>query len=119
MSHVPNHVVSTHVLDTARGKPAEGVPVRLERKEASGDWAALASAQTDQDGRCGQLLPGDQRLSAGLYRLTFDTGSYFSAQNVSGLYPLVEITFQVREGETRFHIPLLLSPNGYTTYRGS
>jgi 5-hydroxyisourate hydrolase len=111
--------ISTHVLDTARGKPAEDLPVRLERREASGSWLALASARTDQDGRCGQLLSKETVLRAGLYRLTFDTAAYFAAGKIDGLYPMVEITFQVRDGESHFHIPLLLSPNGYTTYRGS
>ena len=111
--------ISTHVLDTALGRPAAGVPVRLERREKSGDWWLLASAQTDQDGRCHQLLPDESALSAGLYRLAFDTGSYFAAAKITALYPLVDVTFQVRDGETHFHIPLLLSPNGYTTYRGS
>lgn len=110
--------ISTHVLDTARGKPATGVPVKLERQQA-GDWKEMSSSRTDQDGRCAQLLAGDGVLSAGIYRLTFDTESYFGAQKIRGLYPLVEITFQVREGESHFHIPLLLSANGYTTYRGS
>jgi 5-hydroxyisourate hydrolase len=111
--------ISTHVLDTARGKPANDVPVRLERKEESGKWLVVASAHTDQDGRCGQLVSDHKVVRAGLYRLTFDTGIYFAAQKIDGLYPVVEITFQVRAGESRFHIPLLLSPNGYTTYRGS
>jgi 5-hydroxyisourate hydrolase len=111
--------ISTHVLDTALGKPAKDVPVRLERLETPGNWLVLTSAHTDQDGRCAQLLPDDKVLSAGLYRLSFDTASYFSAQQTNALYPLVEVTFQVREGESHFHIPLLLSPNGYTTYRGS
>ena len=111
--------ISTHVLDTARGRPAKDVPVRLERKEASGNWSVLGSGRTDQDGRCGQLLLDDAALPAGHYRLAFDTASYFAAEKIDGLYPLVEVTFQVRDGESRFHIPLLLSPNGYTTYRGS
>jgi 5-hydroxyisourate hydrolase len=110
--------ISTHVLDLIRGKPAKDVPVRLEKQESSG-WRALASQRTDNDGRCGQLLPEDADLSPGLYRLAFDTASYFAAQDVDALYPVVEVTFQVRDGETQFHIPLLLSPNGYTTYRGS
>jgi 5-hydroxyisourate hydrolase len=111
--------ISTHVLDTALGKPAIGVPVRLERREKSGNWMLLASARTDQDGRCSQLLPDDNALSAGLFRLAFDTEIYFAATRIAALYPLVEVTFQVRDGETHFHIPLLLSPNGYTTYRGT
>jgi 5-hydroxyisourate hydrolase len=110
--------ISTHVLDVSRGKPASDVPVRLERREAPGNWRPLHSARTDQDGRCGQLLSEDD-LSPGLYRLVFDTAIYFGAQNIDGLYPVVEVTFQVRDGESQFHIPLLLSANGYTTYRGS
>ncbi len=111
--------ISTHILDIARGRPAEDVVVRLERQDARGNWQALASERTDHDGRCAQLLPENEALSPGLYRLHFDTENYFAKHEVEGLYPFVEISFQVREGEQRFHIPLLLSPHGYTTYRGS
>jgi 5-hydroxyisourate hydrolase len=111
--------ISTHVLDTSRGKPAAGVPVRLERQERAGNWVPLGSAKTDSDGRCSQLLPESQALSEGLYRLVFETSSYYAGQRVAGLYPVVEITIEVRKGESHFHVPLLLSPNGYTTYRGS
>ena len=110
--------ISTHILDLARGKPAAAVPVRLERQDASGGWRTLTSAQTDHEGRCGQLLPEDESRS-GTYRLVFNTAKYFGDLNVDALYPVVEVTFQVREGESHFHIPLLLSANGYTTYRGS
>ncbi|MDR3722195.1 MAG: hydroxyisourate hydrolase [Candidatus Acidoferrales bacterium] len=111
--------ISTHVLDTARGLPASDVPVRLERQESSGDWRLLASGRTDRDGRCAELLPAGESLPAGNYRMTFDAASYFAARKVEGLYPVVQITFAVRAGEAHFHIPLLLSPYGYTTYRGS
>jgi len=111
--------ISTHVLDTALGRPAGGVGVRLARREASGEWTELGSAKTDADGRCAQLLSVGTSLRAGNYRLTFDTADYFARISVAGLYPLVEITFEVRGGEEHFHVPLLLSPNGYTTYRGS
>lgn len=111
--------ISTHVLDTALGKPAAGVPVLLERSDSSRKWVKVNSVQTDPDGRCSGLLPDKQELSEGVYRLTFDTAAYFAASRQHGLYPVVEITFLVRGGETHFHIPLLLSPNGYTTYRGS
>ena len=110
--------VSTHVLDMSRGTPAPDVPVRLDRQEASGNWRVLNSVRTDHDGRCGQLLAAEE-LSPGMYRLVFDTASYFHATNVDGLYPVVEITFHVRDGESHIHIPLLLTANGYTTYRGS
>jgi 5-hydroxyisourate hydrolase len=111
--------ISTHVLDVVHGKPAKNVPVRLEKQNAPGDWRLLTSGRTDHDGRCAQLLPEGEELSAGVYRLSFDTGSYHAAQNIAALYPVVEVTFQVRDGESNFHIPLLLSPNSYTTYRGS
>jgi len=111
--------ISTHVLDTSRGKPAPAVLLRLDIREPGGTWRQLSAAETDADGRCFQLLPEDGALAEGFYRLTFDTAGYFGSQGVRGLYPFVEITFQVRSGESHFHIPLLLSPNGYTTYRGS
>jgi 5-hydroxyisourate hydrolase len=111
--------ISTHILDLMHGKPATGVPVRLEKQNSGGDWRLLNSACTDDDGRCPQLLPEGEDLSAGAYRLIFDTGSYFARQKVDALYPVVEVTFQARDGESHFHIPLLLSPNGYSTYRGS
>ena len=111
--------ISTHVLDIARGLPAKDVPVRLEREDTPGHWRLLASLRTDQDGRCVQLLPEGEPLSAGTYRLCFDTAAYFGAAEIEGLYPLVEIAFLVRDKEHTFHIPLLLSPNGYSTYRGS
>jgi 5-hydroxyisourate hydrolase len=107
------------VLDTAKGTPASDVPVRLERQEDSGQWKMIGLARTGSDGRCGQLPPEGQQLAPGTYRLTFDTASYFAAQAVRGFYPIVQVTFSVREGETHFHLPLLLSPHGYTTYRGS
>jgi 5-hydroxyisourate hydrolase len=111
--------ISTHVLDTARGVPAKDLPVRLESQETPGPWRLVATARTDDDGRCHQLLPDGETLAPGIYRLSFDTASYYTAQKVQGLYPVVQITFAIREGETHFHIPLLLSPYGYTTYRGS
>ena|SRR5258706_13456995 len=111
--------ISTHVLDIARGVPARDVPVKLERQEASGNWQLLTTARTDLDGRLSEMLPESATLLEGLYRLTFDTANYFTAQKIEGLYPTVQITFAVRDGETHFHIPLLLAQNGYTTYRGS
>jgi 5-hydroxyisourate hydrolase len=111
--------ISTHVLDVAQGKPAQHVPVRLERRDSTGAWQIVSVSQTDQDGRCPQLLPQNETLCAGAYRLSFDTSTYHLARKIQGLYPAVEITFQVQDGESHLHIPLLLSPHGYTTYRGS
>jgi 5-hydroxyisourate hydrolase len=105
--------ISTHVLDTALGLPAAGVVVHLEFGGHS-----LAVHTTDQDGRCANLLPAAE-MAPGEYRLRFETGKYHTGQSVKGLYPFVEITVTVRTGDTHLHVPLLLSPNGYTTYRGS
>ena len=77
--------VSTHVLDTARGKPAQGVPVKLERQEAPGKWLAVGSSRTDQDGRCGQLLADPANLEAGVYRLSFETAKYFAGVKVEAI----------------------------------
>jgi 5-hydroxyisourate hydrolase len=111
--------ISTHVLDTARGKPAGDVPLLLERSEASDRWRVIGEGRTDQNGRCAQLLNAGEKLTAGSYRISFDTKSYFTSQKIDGLYPLVQVQFTVRAGEEHYHIPLLLSPNGYSTYRGS
>jgi len=111
--------ISTHILDMVTGKPARDVPVRLEKQNATGDWQLLTSERTDQDGRCAQLLPEGEVLAAGVHRLVFATGSYYALQKIDTLYPVVKVTFQVRDGESSFHIPLLLTPNGYTIYRGS
>jgi 5-hydroxyisourate hydrolase len=111
--------ISTHVLDTALGLPAAGMMVVLEYAGPSGHWQTLATINTDGDGRCANLLAQDSVLQPGQYRLRFETGSYHTAQSVKGLYPTVEITVTVRPGDTHLHVPLLLSPNGYTTYRGS
>lgn len=111
--------ISTHILDTTHGRPAPAVPVSLDFRELTGAWRQVSRGQTDTNGRCSQLLPDGESLVEGIYRLTFDTAAYFESQGIRGLYPFVEITFQVRRGESHFHIPLLLNPNGYTTYRGS
>lgn len=110
--------ISTHVLDIARGIPASDVPVRVERQDSSGLWKVAGSGRTDKDGRCAQLLT-DDGLSPGTYRLSFDTETYYAAQNARGMCPVVQVTVSVRQGERHLHIPLLLSPYGYTTYRGS
>ena len=113
--------LSTHVLDTALGRPAAGMAVHLEYAGPSGEWEKLSTCETDSDGRCANLLSqnGDPVLRPGQYRLRFETGTYHAAQMVKGLYLTVEIIVTVRPGDTHLHVPLLLSPNGYTTYRGS
>ena len=109
--------ISTHILDVAQGLPAAGVQVTLERHPAN-EWIACGSGVTDADGRCRGLLAADG-VKAGVHRLTFETGAYFDRANQRTLYPQVSITFRVERNGDSYHIPLLLSPFGYTTYRGS
>lgn len=109
--------ISTHVLDITRGRPAANVPVTLERKEG-GAFARVGGGSTDADGRIKDLVPEGQ-LEAGTYRVTFDTGAYFAAAGVEGFYPEASIVFVVRDAAAHYHVPLLLSPYGYSTYRGS
>ena len=107
--------ITTHVLDTARGRPAAGVPVTLAVR--SGDrWSELARAATDADGRA--TLLADRADASGTYRLRFEIGEYFAAQRVDAFYPHVEVVFTIRD-DHHHHVPLLVSPFGYTTYRGS
>lgn len=110
--------LSTHVLDTSSGTPASGVPVVLEARSASGAWTEIGRGTTDTDGRVKDLSAGSA-LSAGTYRLTFDTAVYFSLRHVAGFYPQVAVTFEIKHAQEHYHVPLLLSPFGYTTYRGS
>jgi len=110
--------LSTHILDTARGKPAAGVPVVLERRDAAGSFIELGRGTTDLDGRLKTLL-GERPLQGGVHRITFDTGAYFAREGKRGFYPQVTVLFEVEDPSQHHHIPLLLSPYGYSTYRGS
>ena len=109
--------LSTHILDTALGKPAAGVALMLSRETKDG-WSEIGRGSTDADGRCRTLL-GERALEQATYKLRFETAQYFAAQKITGLYPYVEIVFAVKETSQHYHIPLLLAANGYTTYRGS
>lgn len=111
--------ITTHVLDTARGRPAAGVPVHLERVSGDREPSVLARGTTDADGRLRDLLPADEAVRPGTYRLVFDTGAYFADRGQDAFYPEVSIVFAVREAGEHYHVPLLLSPYGYSTYRGS
>jgi 5-hydroxyisourate hydrolase len=107
--------ISTHVLDTALGKPAAGISVTLEA-HANDTWTAIAQSTTDPDGRCRNLITN---AVPGLYRLRFDTAAYFAQQQRTSIYSEIVIAFQCATGEAHYHLPLLLSDNSYTTYRGS
>jgi 5-hydroxyisourate hydrolase len=108
--------LSTHVLDAAAGLPAAGVRVALDRRDGDG-WRRLGEAVTDDDGRARDLAPGG--LGAGVHRLVFATGAYFAATNQAGFYPEVPVVFEVTDPERHYHVPLLLSPFAFSTYRGS
>lgn len=108
-------MITTHVLDTSCGRPAAGVPVTLDRAVGD-DWAHVGEGVTDGDGRLRDLSEGE--LPDGRYRLRFDTGSYFVTNGEAGFYPEVSVVFTVAGGG-HHHVPLLLSPFGYSTYRGS
>jgi 5-hydroxyisourate hydrolase len=108
--------VTTHVLDSVIGRPAAGVPVILEHDEV-GNWVMIGSATTDEDGRVNSL--GPVALTPGRYRVSFDTATYFAEQEVKAFYPEVQITFDLGDAAAHYHVPLLLSPFAYSTYRGS
>jgi 5-hydroxyisourate hydrolase len=110
--------ISTHILDTALGRPAVDVAVALTFWKDS-DWVLVNGANTDQDGRIKHLLPLGDPLYPGLYRVRFYTAAYFEALGVPGLYPYIDVVLQVKLNEPHLHIPLLLTANSYTTYRGS
>ena len=110
--------ITTHVLDTSLGRPAAAVHVTLEYQAAAGEWRLVGSGETDTDGRLKTLVPGGA-AAAGIHRLIFDTKQYFDRRGIAAFYPSVTVTFEVQAGGGHYHVPLLLSPFGYSTYRGS
>jgi 5-hydroxyisourate hydrolase len=109
--------LSTHILDTAIGRPAAHVGLALAQLQGD-QWYEIGRGETDGNGRCATLL-GETPLQAATYKIRFATAEYFAAQHLVGLYPYIEIIFTVTEASQHYHIPLLLTANGYTTYRGS
>lgn len=109
--------LTTHVLDTSVGKPGKDISVRLQIP-VNGTWQTIAQGLTNSDGRVGDLLPAQKKLAPGNYKILFDTGNYFAGQKIKGFYPEVEIQFIVFD-DSHYHVPLLINPFGYSTYRGS
>ena len=107
--------ISTHVLDTMRGTPAAGLAVALHRREPDGDWKEVAHSETDSEGRVRALT--DTELEAAEYRLELDTRPYFERSGLTAFYPTITVVFNFEGGH--LHVPVLLSPFGYTTYRGT
>ncbi|ASU80101.1 hydroxyisourate hydrolase [Actinopolyspora erythraea] len=116
MNETTTSAVTTHVLDSSRGVPAAGIEVALEQAGQDG-WTPVGEAVTNEDGRVKRL--GPSRLPEGTYRLTFETAAYFQRLGVDSFYPQVQITFRLADSEQHYHVPLLLSPFAYSTYRGS
>ena len=110
--------ITTHVLDTSRGCPASGIVIQLDRLNSAGQWEELAQGTTDEDGRIANLVE-PTGFSSGRFRLTFGTGDYFSSLGSSSFYPQVAVEFETTAASDHYHVPLLLSPFGYSTYRGS
>ena len=116
--NTPAYQLSTHILDINKGLPAAGVEITLYKQTpGSGRFEPLASGKTDAQGRIADFLPGD-RDNAGTYKLRFETSPYFENQRAASIYPFIEIIFRI-EGKGHYHIPLTLSANGYSTYRGN
>ena len=111
--------ITTHVLDTSRGRPAAGVGVILEQHSRDDTWTVVGRGETDGEGRQRSLMADGAPLLAGRYRLTFDTKRYFDGLGVRSLFPTIAITFETVDGESHYHLPLLLTPFGYSTYRGA
>lgn len=110
--------ISTHILDTACGKPARGIRITLQRSTAAHEWEDIAMGSTNADGRVPDLLPKDTKLAEGIYRIRFDVSAYFSEHRTKSFYPYIEVVFELA-ADGHYHVPLLLSPWGYSTYRGS
>ena len=111
------NAITTHVLDTSTGRPAAILKIELHVK-SSENGKFVGAGMTDENGRCGALL-GEAPFAAGTYRLTFHTGAYFKAQHVETFYSDIPVIFEVRDARAHYHVPLLVSPFGYSTYRGS
>ncbi|MEO5969201.1 MAG: hydroxyisourate hydrolase [Bdellovibrionia bacterium] len=111
--------VTTHILDTSRGRPASSVTVTLETQSPDRVWTHLSSEETDADGRIDNFPGLVTQMQAGIYRLTFMTEPYFKILNMETFYPSVTVIFQIRTPEKHYHVPLLINPFGYSTYRGT
>jgi 5-hydroxyisourate hydrolase len=111
--------ITTHVLDTALGRPAAGIAVVLDRQDANDQWAEVGRGHTDADGRLRSLYPVNDTPPPGTYRLSFDTQGYFASLEIEAFYPEVVVIFKTRPGEPHYHVPLLLNPFGFSTYRGT
>jgi len=111
--------ITTHILDITSGKPGAGITIVLERKTHTAGWQGVAEGVTDLDGRLNDLLSASEAFMPGHYRLIFETGAYFLMRGIECFFPQITVSFVVKDPTQHFHVPLLLSPFGYSTYRGS
>ncbi len=111
--------ITTHILDVSAGCPAQGVTARLEFSESPGNWTSIGEGTTNADGRVTNLLADTHRLEPGTYQITFQTGDYYKSLDQRTFFPFVSIVFEIQNTGEHYHVPLLLSPFGYSTYRGS
>ena len=111
-----NSPITTHILDTSKGRPAQQVDVSLELETDAG-WQSVGNGRTNDDGRVTDLMSSP--LEAGNYRITFDVGAYYARLDEPSFYPSVSIVFRVEATDEHYHVPLLLNPFGFSTYRGS
>jgi len=111
--------ITTHVLDTAQGQPAANIHVVLEVRQTQDSWETVGDGRTDTDGRINNFFIETESMSPGTYRLTFNVSPYFQSQGVDSFYSVIPIVFTLDDPNTHYHVPLLLSPYGYSTYRGS
>ena len=108
--------ITTHILDTTKGKPAAGISIILYKLDNA--FTEIARGTTNSDGRIPDLLPKDKTLAKGIYKMRFEVKPYFEKDSITTFYPFVEITFEINSNG-HYHVPLLLNPFGYSTYRGS
>ena len=110
--------ITTHVLDTSQGMPAEGIKISLQKPIDEDQWETITSGTTNSDGRIADFLADDQVIAPGIYRMLFETKAYFEQSQTRSFYPYVGVVFEIFDTE-HYHVPLLLNPYGYSTYRGS
>lgn len=116
--HIGMTQITSHILDTSLGLPAEGVLITLMQQQAD-DWLLLGSVETNGDGRVSDFIGSDEVLPGGVYKLTFYLSDYYTRHNLKSFYPYVDVVFEIDSSGQHYHVPLLLNPYGYSTYRGS
>lgn len=113
-----NYHLSSHILDISKGQPASDVTIKLEKLKSSGDWEFIAENETDKDGRVKNFLPIGTKNNIGIFKLTYFIKPYFENLELDSFYPFIEVVFEIKDDQ-HYHVPITLSPFGYSTYRGN